>query len=334
MTTMHIRRATIDDYPELMRLIDNVFFPQKPQGFRDLLPNLYSDPAVATREAYLAIDGARIVGHLGVYPIRLRVGKGIELSAGGIGAVATDPEYRGKGVMASTLKAAIEGMSASSYDLSVLWGDRLRYLHYGWETVGQIIEWRFDDRIARNIGVDLVELSPFEMERHLEPLVTAWNLDDAGTVHDLNSMRGLLARKQWQTAIHAENKSDYPCAFVTYQISGNDIIVDKLVGAIEKFSGMLLSLRQQIGGKSSKLMVRCPPMPHPVARLGVQMNSQLSLRAVCQARLINIPSLRAKLQIKSQLSSEGCEAVRELFGTPADVGTRHFPLWIEGPAIV
>ena len=132
----------------------------------------------------------------------------------------------------------------------------------------------------------------------------------------------------------SKKKSDCPCAFVTYQLSGNDIIVDKLVGAVAKFPGMLLSLRQQIGAKSSKLMVRCPPMPHPVARLGVQMNSQLSLRAACQARLGNIPSLRAKLQINSQLSSESCEAVRQLFGTPADVGTPHIPLWIEGPAIV
>jgi hypothetical protein len=64
------------------------------------------------------------------------------------------------------------------------------------------------------------------------------------------------------------------------------------------------------------------------------MNSNMSLRAACQARLINIPALHAKLQITSPLSSDGCEAVRELFGTPADVRSEHISLWIESPAIV
>lgn len=76
------------------------------------------------------MDG-RIVTHCGVWDYRMRAG-GARLRVGGIGAVATDPEYRNRGLMGRTMDATHNAMRARGYDLAMLFGIRDFYHRYGY----------------------------------------------------------------------------------------------------------------------------------------------------------------------------------------------------------
>lgn len=64
------------------------------------------------------LDG-RVVTHLGVYDILMRVGTA-RVRTGGVNLVVTHPEHRGSGLMTETIQAALGAMRDLGYDLSVL----------------------------------------------------------------------------------------------------------------------------------------------------------------------------------------------------------------------
>lgn len=303
-----IRKAILADSAELITLINRIFFTGDPRTFETVLPNLYCDPAIATRDAYLAIDGGRIVGHVGVYPLRLRVGDGLELSAGGIGAVATETAYRGTGVMSAMLNAAIEGMKASGYQLSVLWGDRMRYQHFGWELAGCRVDWKFNPRMATAAGFAAVALRSLDQSRDLPDLLQAWNSDSIGTIHTADSLHGLLMRKNWTTLVADEPG---PFAFATVQWEGNDLLVDKLVASSAMAPRMLLALAELAPHRPAVVRAQCPTSPHPLAELAARFASEMVTKPVCNLRVI-APGAIPELQ--QAMDPAG---VRRVFGTPS-----------------
>ncbi|MEM7626186.1 MAG: GNAT family N-acetyltransferase [Planctomycetota bacterium] len=77
------------------------------------------------------VDG-RLVTHYGVWGYDMRVGSA-SVRSGGIGTVATHPDFRKRGYLMQTAKASINAMRASGYDLTVLFGiddfyERLGYV--------------------------------------------------------------------------------------------------------------------------------------------------------------------------------------------------------------
>ncbi len=330
MNELPIRKATTADYLAVMRLIDDVFFPNRP-GFASTLPNLYTDPAIALREAYVALDGDRVIGHVGIYPLRLNVGAGAELTCGGIGAVATNPDYRGRGLMSSLLAAAITGMEQAGYDLSVLWGDRMRYAHFGWELVGRLLEWGFDARLATNAGFAPIQMIPFDPAAHLHAVVQSWNADTVGSVQTPESLTNLLLRVRWKIAVGGAWNGSSLLPFALYQVNENRMIVDKLVGPNEQLAPMLLWLRQTLDVKAGRIAVRGPAGNHPLAHLAIRCASSMSQRTSCQARVMSPAALAAKLGIvlPTSLAKDLCGLALGVFGTPADGQAMDIPLYIE-----
>lgn len=100
-------------------------------------------PALARVESMTAnslvgvVDG-EIVSHVGMYPIPIVAGPA-RVMCGGVGSVATAPEARGQGFMSRMLPAAVKHMTERGWPLSVLWGDRQRYLRFGWERAGALL---------------------------------------------------------------------------------------------------------------------------------------------------------------------------------------------------
>jgi GNAT superfamily N-acetyltransferase len=84
---------------------------------------------------YLAKEDGRIVGTIAVCPMVLEWA-GERIQAGGISAVATHPDYRGRGIMTQLLHHADRVMARRGDIVSVLGGDRSRYGRFGWEHVG------------------------------------------------------------------------------------------------------------------------------------------------------------------------------------------------------
>ncbi|MFC1525256.1 GNAT family N-acetyltransferase [Candidatus Latescibacterota bacterium] len=129
------RRARRDEYTEAMAFIDRVFRPG--QRGRCILQSQYPHAYGPDRYRRLVLvrEEGSIVGCLAVHPITYRV-EGEQLQAGGIGAVGTESERRGRGIMTAMLHHAVERMEREGCAISVLGGDRQRYGWFGWERGG------------------------------------------------------------------------------------------------------------------------------------------------------------------------------------------------------
>jgi predicted N-acetyltransferase YhbS len=76
------------------------------------------------------IDG-RVVTHWGVWDYRMRIGAA-RVRVGGIGSVATDGDFRKRGLMAQTAGVSVAAMRELGYDLSILFGIDDFYYRFGY----------------------------------------------------------------------------------------------------------------------------------------------------------------------------------------------------------
>jgi len=72
----------------------------------------------------------RLVGHVGVWDHRIRIGRA-RLRTGGIGAVSTHPDHRRRGIAAKIFGALMPAMRQAGYHLSMLGGIRDFYHRWG-----------------------------------------------------------------------------------------------------------------------------------------------------------------------------------------------------------
>ncbi len=83
------------------------------------------------RASSIGIKDGHIVTHCGVWGFPMRIGCNA-LRTAGIGAVATHRDYRGAGLMQSTMRDAIFRMQRNGYDLAVLFGIPNFYRQFGY----------------------------------------------------------------------------------------------------------------------------------------------------------------------------------------------------------
>ena len=101
-------------------------------------PHLYRPDPDALDASLVAEQGGAIVSHVGAFPLEIAAGPA-RIPTGGIGGVATVPQVRGQGLMSRLMREAIARMRRRGNVLSVLWGDRQRYRHFGYEVCG--VQW-------------------------------------------------------------------------------------------------------------------------------------------------------------------------------------------------
>lgn len=166
-----IRNVRIEEFEEFIRFIERAFGVYK-GFFPRTYPHLYRPTPEACRWAYVAEDEGRIVSHVGLYPMET-VTAGVRLRIGGIGAVATAPDARGKGYMSQLLPHVIAEMRRLEYPISWLGGDRQRYGRFGWEMAGEIYTLKFSTRSLNHAGVEPVSIEEVFSDEAL-PAVARW----------------------------------------------------------------------------------------------------------------------------------------------------------------
>lgn len=128
---------------EMYDLIAKVFSHQGYFEFRDYCRDTYIGHShydwAASRIGML--DG-KIVAHYGVWDYQMRIGQA-QVRVGGIGAVATHGDYRGRGLITKTAIASIDAMAAQGYDMTALFGidnfyDRFGYVR-AWSDRAQVL---------------------------------------------------------------------------------------------------------------------------------------------------------------------------------------------------
>lgn len=152
-----IRTLHVEEFDDFMRYVERAFGHSK-GWFERHLPHIYRPTEEVCSWAYVVVEDGEIRSHVGVYPIK-SVTAGLPLSIGGIGAVSTAPEARGKGYMTQLLDHAIDEMRRIGYPVSWLGGDRQRYNTFGWENASRVYDLVFTQR---SMGWNPVE--PLEVE--------------------------------------------------------------------------------------------------------------------------------------------------------------------------
>ncbi len=141
---MIIRHIHPEEYPILMHLLDRGFGSW--HGiFPALYPHLYTPDAEACSWTYVVEEAGQLVAHVGLYPL-VSVAGSVHLKIGGVGAVTTLPEARGRGYMSRLLRHVIREMRAQHYSLAWLAGNRQRYGTFGWEVAGLTYRLTFSRR--------------------------------------------------------------------------------------------------------------------------------------------------------------------------------------------
>jgi predicted N-acetyltransferase YhbS len=161
--TERIRTTHVEEFPEVMRLIERAFGARKGFFERYLPHHFYPDPQACAQLHVLERDG-RIVAHVAVLPIEITT-RGLSLKVGGISSVATHPEHQGQGYMSRLLRHVIQVMKAEDYPLSGLGGDRQRYGLFGWDHAGETFRLYFSKRSLQRAGIEpleVVEVYPWE----------------------------------------------------------------------------------------------------------------------------------------------------------------------------
>ncbi|MGN1195263.1 MAG: GNAT family N-acetyltransferase [Acutalibacteraceae bacterium] len=130
-TQTEVTVASYDDYDELLRFENRVF----KTSFTKIMPKIYRDREKCTDSHIVIKDNGKIIAALALYDTKLILGES-EIKAVGIGSVAVDKKYRGKGLMKTLLEKADELAIQKGAEIAVLSGYRQRYSRFGFEKCG------------------------------------------------------------------------------------------------------------------------------------------------------------------------------------------------------
>jgi predicted N-acetyltransferase YhbS len=160
---MQIERLTANDFEEAVDFINMVFsMNRRPMDFMKYLPRIYKPTDEAMSRNLVVRDNGRIRALVGVYPDVLQVGD-TALRLGGVGAVSSHPNDRGKGWMKLLMDRQVQEMRQEGYDLSWLTGLRQRYQYFGFEKAGVMAEFTLNKSNIKHTAWS-VEQTPLRLE--------------------------------------------------------------------------------------------------------------------------------------------------------------------------
>lgn len=132
-------RTPIEEYDQLMEMLNNVFFLEDDEvpkrDFLSLLPKLYTNKEEACYNNVCVMEDGVIKGAIGLFPLECDAA-GQKLKIGGIGNVAVARDARGAGHMVTCMNLCLEEMIKDGTDFSLLGGQRQRYGFFGYEPAG------------------------------------------------------------------------------------------------------------------------------------------------------------------------------------------------------
>jgi len=157
---MEIKNPKPEDYEKILRFLENVYghsYKFFPLGY----PHVWKKDNFNFEETFIIEKDGKICSLVRNFPI-ITIQNGIKIKFGGIGSVSTDYEERNQGYMTALLNHAIKRMEENGYHLSILWGDRHRYMNFGYENSGKVITLTITNR-----GMQKANVSPIKTERYL-----------------------------------------------------------------------------------------------------------------------------------------------------------------------
>lgn len=166
------RPMITSEYPEMMDLIEKAYGMTGHYIHRQYLPFHRENSEFVPENNFLIRDQSRLVSMARLYPMTA-VMNDIEIAIGGIGAVATHPDARGKGYMSTLMAYACRQMQERHIHLSILWGNTQRYRHFGWERAGLQVLFTVTAQSVKEISPpDNFTMNGFDSAMHLKVIMT------------------------------------------------------------------------------------------------------------------------------------------------------------------
>lgn len=133
--TARFRWGTRRQWEQILAVTERAFGASTGQFTADW-PHSFTGAEAARRCVVAELEDGTLAGALNTVPIRLRFGR-CTLPATIIGGVGVDPACRGRGIMSGMIGFAHEQLRSRGCAVSLLWGSRQRYAHFGYEIAGQ-----------------------------------------------------------------------------------------------------------------------------------------------------------------------------------------------------
>ena len=170
----------------------------------------------------IGLLGDRLVAHWGVWKYTMRIGAA-HVQVGGIGAVATDPEFRQRGYMDLTLQASLDAMRAQGYDLSLLFGIPSFYRRCGYVPAwGAVSYFAHVADLPTDSPVVPAQKFVVRPRADLADLYNAYYVDTTGTAVRPTFLR---AHRSWQgeTEGYLWKQQGRPAGYVVLTRNGSQL---------------------------------------------------------------------------------------------------------------
>ena len=173
-----------EHFDSLIRLLDLVMRPDSPRSMTEDFPFFLRQENCET--LFVCRDGDRIVSHVGLLPMEASY-FGHQLKIGMIGAVATHPDYRLRGLATRTLHKAFKDFREQGGHLLMISGRRDLYFRNGAREVGAFRRYDLDQEEA-----PLGRSEGLELER-----ADASRAAEFAAMHRLKPVRFLRPLEEW-----------------------------------------------------------------------------------------------------------------------------------------
>lgn len=299
---MSISYLKPEEYDEFMHFLEKCY-----RHTRDYFPRRYphvwcKDTIDYENRLILKVNG-KIVSHVGIFPLKLIV-EDCTIPVGGIGGVATLQEYRGRGYMTKLMNASIEKMKKEGYPLSVLWGDRQRYGHFGYENAGKLvyitvslrslkIEAKVEKINYSRLDVDYSKLKVIKQLHEREPLRVERNDKFYERVFKVPGLMTYIAEDSSAYVVHfGERYGDI------VECGGSPKSLLNLLYSL------LIDLSKEFGVSSTNIAV--PYYPYATFHELLKVSTRMK---ICYEAMVKILNLKKLLEVYRPLLEKRCEEI-------------------------
>ncbi len=278
-----------EDFEEMMRFLEKSYRHYK-YYFPLRYPHVWRKNTLDYDSKLVLKVNNRIVSHVGIFNLTFRC-EDIEYKVGGIGGVATLQEYRGKGFMSILMKEAIKKMRERGYVFSILWGDRQRYGHFGYDSAGRSISISISSRSL--ILEDNPQMIDFEQyygeEKLLRKIIEFHNKEPLQVLRSERDYRLLFGKNDLMTYVSEEG------AYVSFYHKNPSSIVE-LGGKSDTVLSLIYTILNTVGKDKGfgSVKINLPYYPYDL------MNTLLKVRvgwSIGTVGLVKILDLRRLIEV-------------------------------------
>jgi predicted acetyltransferase len=128
----HPCHPTAKEYPALLQFLSRCYGFSDPKWFENDTAFFFGTRSSQLKTKWALKAEGKFVSHVGIFPFEALI-EGRPLKVAGIGSVATDPDFRGRGFIKRLMDHVGNEMKKDGFDLSILWGERSLYGPFGYE---------------------------------------------------------------------------------------------------------------------------------------------------------------------------------------------------------